>query len=298
MAALLPAWLAQAGTSTAMSPAFTVDLQSLVGGLAVSGRVLAAATRQPLSGASVSLAGQNTSTAANGTFSLANVSLASGNTLTVSKSGFMTDTESPNIPAGSKSITLPDILLQATATGKPVVTKVEPGLKGLFLSGASLNNDFTASVNWNGLSPGYVRFYGNAVQIADKTGSGPDYVCTIDMAGASFRPAFDAHANQVKVVAVSSTGQASDPFLAYLGILPMPDPLKLLTGQGWPFTTYLDGHVGLDFDFPNPPIKAVLDLPIIGRYGFEFAANGSFDYTVTDGDWEAAIGLGAEGKQG
>ncbi len=147
---------------------------------------MGAAKRQLLSGASVLLAGQNTTTAGDGTFSLANISLASGNTLTVSKSGFVTHTGTPNILAGSKSVPL-DILLQAAVTGRPVVTSVEPGLKGLFLSGVSLNNDFTASVNWNGLTPGYVRFYANDVQIADKTGSGPDYVCTMDMAGAGFR---------------------------------------------------------------------------------------------------------------
>ena len=50
VAALLPAWMAQADSSTATSPVFTVDLQSLAGGLTVNGRVLAAATRQPLSG--------------------------------------------------------------------------------------------------------------------------------------------------------------------------------------------------------------------------------------------------------
>jgi hypothetical protein len=283
----------------AASAQFVVDLRGLTGGLTVSGRVLAAATRQPLSGASVSLAGQNTSTAGDGKFSLANISLASGNTLTASESGFVTHTGTLSVPAGSKTVTSADILLQAAVTGKPVVTKVEPGLQGLFLSGASLSNDFTASVNWNGLSPGYVRFFANDAQVGgDQTGSGPDYVCTIDMAGASFRPAFDPFANKVKVIAVSSGGQASDSFLAYLRILPVPDPLKLLTGQGWPFTTYLDGHVALDFDFPDPPIKAVLNLPVIGRYGFEFAANASFDYTVTDGDWEAAFGVGAEGKQG
>ena len=77
-----------AATSSAMSPVFTVDLQSLAGGLTVSGRVLAAATRQPLSGASVSLAGQNATTAGDGTFSLASISLANGNTLTVSSGGF------------------------------------------------------------------------------------------------------------------------------------------------------------------------------------------------------------------
>ncbi len=289
---------ARADTSTASSATFTVDLQSLAGGLAVNGRVRAAQGGAAISGAAVSLAGQNTTTAGDGTFALSGVVLASGNTLTVSKAGYVTRTETASVPAGTKSITLPDIMLQAATAGRPVVTKVEPRLKGLFLSGASLNNDFTASVNWNGLSPGYVRFFANDLQVADKTGSGPDYVCTIDMAGASFSPAFNPYANKVRVVAVSSTGAASDPFLAYVGLVPLPDPLKLLTAQRWPFTTYVEGHVALDFEFPDPPIKADLDLPVIGRYGFEFAANASFDYTVTDGDWEAAFGFGAEGKQG
>jgi formylglycine-generating enzyme len=189
---VLPAW---AATSSADSNVTAVDTRDNT--LTVSGRVRAAADAEAISGAAVSLGGQNTTTAGDGTFTLSGVALASGNTLSVSKSGFMTDTETPSIPAGSKSITLGDILLQAAVTGKPVVTKVEPGLKGLFLSGASLNNDFTASVNWNGLSPGYVRFYANDAQIADKTGSGPDYVCAIDMAGASFRPAFDVSANKM-----------------------------------------------------------------------------------------------------
>lgn len=289
-------WNARAATSSAQSNVATVDTRDSV--IAVSGRVLAAATRAPISGAAVSLAGQNTTTAGDGTFALSGIVLASGNTLTVSKAGYVTRTETASLPAGSKSITLPDIMLQAAATGRPVVTKVEPGLKGLFLSGASLNNEFTASVNWNGLSPGYVRFFANDLQVGDKTGSGPDYICTIDMAGGAFRPAFDPYANRVRVVAVSITGEASDPFLAYVGLLPLPAPLKLLKAQQWPFTTYVEGHVALDFAFPDPPIKAVLDLPVIGRYGFEFAANASFDYTVADGDWEAAFGVGAEGKQG
>ena len=149
---------AHAATSSAMSPVFTVDLQSLAGGLTVSGRVRAAATRQPLSGASVSLAGQNTTTAGDGTFSLVNISLAIGNTLTVSKSGFVTDTETPNVPPGSKSITLPDVLLQAAGGNLPVVTGLKPKYDGIFLSLASIMNDYTASVNWNGHTPSSAEF--------------------------------------------------------------------------------------------------------------------------------------------
>ena len=287
---------ANGDSSTGLSSVFTVDLSSAT--ITVSGRVLDAKNRAPVSAATVTLAGQTTSSSGAGLFSFDSVSLTSGNTLTVSKSGYMTATEAPSVPAGSKSVTMPDILLQAAVANKPVVTRVESRLKGIFLSGASMNNDFTASVNWNGLSPGYVRFYANEAQVADQTGSGPDYVCTIDMAGASFHPAYSVSANSVKVVAVSGGGQASAPYVAYVGILPLPDAIKLLAGQNWPFTTYLDGHIGVDYDFPNPPISAVLNLPIIGRYGFEIAGNGSFDYTVTDGDWEAAVGVGAEGTQG
>ena len=182
---------------------------------------------------------------------------------------------------------------------KPVVTKVEPRLKGLFLSGVPLNNDFTASVNWNGLTPGFVRFSVNGVQVSDQTGGGAGVCLHHEHGERPFRPGFDAFGNQITVQAFSSSEQMSDPVSAYVGILPMPDPIKLVMAQGWPFDTYLEGHVGLIFpNLPNPPIKAVLTFPVIGRLGFEVAANASFDYTVTDGDWEAALGVGAEGKQG
>jgi hypothetical protein len=59
-----------------------------------------------------------------------------------------------------------------------------------------------------------------------------------------------------------------------------------------------EAHVAVDFDFPRPPIRQVLDLPVIGKFGFDVAANASFDYTVTDGDWEVALGVGAEGEKG
>jgi len=267
--------------------------------ISVSGRVLVAATRAPLGGATVSLAGQNTSSSGAGQFSFPSVSLSSGNTLAVSNAGFATYTGTVPAPAGATAVTMPDILLSVMPVGsKPVVTKVEPELKGLFLSGVTLNNDFTASVNWNGVTPDYVRFWVNGTQVADETGSGPEYVASLNMGSSPFSPSFNTAGNRVTVQAIGNGGEMSAPFNVYVGILPMPDPIKLVTGQGWPFTTFLDGHLGLDYDFPNPPIDAVLTFPVIGRFGFEVAANASFDYTVTDGEWEAAFGVGAEGTQG
>lgn len=286
------------GTATGTSSGFTVDLAALTRGIAVSGRVLDAASRAPVSGAAVSLAGQNTSSSGAGLFSFASVS-SSGSTLTVSKSGYATYTGTVPVPAGASSVTLPDILLPAAPVGnKPVVTKVEPRLTGLFLSGVTLNNDFIASVDWNGVTPGYVRFSVNGTQVSNQTGNGLEYVASLNMGSSPFSPSFNAAGNRVTVQAVGNGGEMSNPFDLSVGILPLPDPIKLVMGQGFPFTTYLEGHIGLDFELPNPPVEAVLNLPVIGKFGFAMAANASFDYTITDGAWEAAIGVGAEGDQG
>ena len=290
---------AQAATSSADSNATTVDTRDNLP--TVSGRVLDATSRLPVNATSVTLAGQSTSSSASGQFSIASVALNNGNTLMVSKTGYASYSGVAPIPAGAKSVTLPDVLLQAITAGnsnKPIVTKVEPRLKGLFLSGVTMNNDFTASVNWNGLTPGYVRFLVNGSQVADVTGSGPEYVRTMNMGAAPFQSSGSGVGNQVTVLAVSSGGQISAPVNMFVGVLPLPDPIKALTGQSFPFTTYLDGQVGIDADFPKPPLAAQLNLPVIGRFGFELAGNFSFDYTVTDGDWETSLGIGAESKQG
>ena len=195
---------AQAATSSADSNATTVDTRDNLP--TVSGRVLDATSRLPVNATSVTLAGQSTSSSVAGQFSFASVSLNNGNTLMVSKTGYASYSGVAPIPAGAKSVTLPDVLLQAITAGnsnKPIVTKVEPRLKGLFLSGVTMNNDFTASVNWNGLTPGYVRFLVNGSQVADVTGGGPEYVRTMNMGAAPFQPSFSAIGNQITVLAVS-----------------------------------------------------------------------------------------------
>lgn len=267
----------------------------------VNGRVLDSTNHLPLAGATVTLGSQSTTSSASGQYAFTNVSQGNATDFSVSKSGYATHIGTVDIPWEASVFTLPDIFLVAITeanSNKPIVTAVEPSLKGLFLSGVSLNNDFKASVNWNGLSPGYVRFAVNGVTVQNKNGSGPEYSATLNMGSAPFQPSFDNAGNEITAQAFASSGETSEPYPVYAGILPLPDPLKFLTSQGWPFTTYLDGHLGLDYDWPNPPWKANLTLPVLGRFGFEMAFNGSFDYTVTDGDWEAAFGFGAEGKKG
>jgi len=103
---MLPA--AQAATGFGDSPVFAVDFRNLTGGLAVRGRVLDGSSHQPLTGVSVSLAGQNTPTLADGSYSFANVSQASGNTLNASLTGYLMDSLVVTPPSGASLVTLPD----------------------------------------------------------------------------------------------------------------------------------------------------------------------------------------------
>jgi hypothetical protein len=290
---------AEAGTSTATSPVFTVDLQSLTGGLTVNGRVLAAATGQPLSGASVSLAGQNTSTAGDGTFSLANISLASGNTLTVSQSGFVTDTETPSIPAGSKSITLADVLLQAANGSLPVVTGLKPKYDGIFLSLASILNDYTASVNWNGHTPSSAEFYVNGVLVQTVTATGSGATATLDMAS-GFTGSLTAGANKVGVIAVSSDGARSAPFEQRVVVIPAPAIVSAGVGVLAPFQFLPGNDPALSFDmmFPDKdiPAEALQEIPFLGKFGWNFAVGGGFEYSLNSGEWQAHIGIQPYGR--
>ena len=146
---------AHAATSSAESNLTAVDTRD--NPLAVSGRVLHGVTHNPLSGAAVSLAGVNAITAGDGGFLLTNIVLANGNVLAATKAGFVTNRQTVAAPAGAKTVTLDDLLLSPT-NGRPVITGIDPKFNGLFLAGVSLQNEYTASVDWGGRTPSRVEF--------------------------------------------------------------------------------------------------------------------------------------------
>jgi hypothetical protein len=279
-----------AATSSAVSPAFTVDLQMTV---TVKGRVLSAANRAPLVGVTVTLAGLQTTTDGQGTFSLPNAPLASGNQLTASKTGYAQYVAPVPAPPGAVLVTLPDILLHS-GTG-PIVTSLTPRYDGIFIADVPVQNTYTATVNWNGTTPGTVRFLWNGSPLQQQTGAGPDYSCLVEMSTA-FRPALRANANYLEVVAASAGGTSSSPYRHPVAVIPMPPALAALLFVVDPSDD--DVSVNVDFSIPEPGFSFVLDLPVIGKFGAEVAANACFDYTVSDGDWEAAFGVGAGGRQG
>jgi hypothetical protein len=279
---LLLAATADAATSTGVSPTLTVDLR--VGGIAVSGRVLDAASRAPLSGATVTLAGQNTSSSGAGLFSFASVSLSSGNPLAVSKSSYATYTGTVPVPAGSTAVTMPDVALSATTGGvKPVVAGIQAEHQGLFLGGIALLNDFTATVDWQGRTPSKIYFYVNGALAATKTTSGTEATATLDM-GAGFSPNFSHGANKLKVVAEDAVGIKSDAYEMPVRVIPLP---PLLTGLPASILGADNATYSFDVTYPSDkyPVKALQTIPFLGDFGWDLQFIGGYEYALDSGEW-------------
>ena len=283
-------------TVTKISAPFTVDFLGLQGGLTVRGRVLDAESRQPLAGVAVFLGSSIYATVDDGRFSFTNVALSADNILTANRIGYATHLEELVASPGSKEVVVQDIRLPQT-NAYPVVSRLSSKYEGIFLGGIPMHNAYIAHVNWNGATAGKVQFFANEKFLAEVTGEGPSYSCEVDMSSA-FQPTLRAGVNTLRVVAIASGGMSSLPMTRNVVIVPLPPATVQLLP--W-FSVYKDEseiHAAVDLDFPEPPIKSKIDLPVIGKFGLEIAANASFDYTVTDGDWEAALGVGAEIKQG
>ena len=263
--------------------------------LTARGRVLDAATRLPVSGASVTLAGQNASTATDGRYALANVALASGNTLTASKTGYATHTEDLAPAAGTKELALDDILLQPPGFK---VTKLTAQYDGLFLEGVPLENAFAALVDWNGATPGHVEFLVNGVLRESVTANGNQVFAMINM-GTGFKGAFRRDANRVEAVAVDSDGNRTEAFSCEVSVIPLPGALLgPVRDAAYGIFGNSDLVFSFDVQFPNEdiPSSALKDIPFIGRFGAQMAVGGGAEYALRTGEWNAHAGVAPSGK--
>ena len=275
--------------SAVASASFTINQSSI--GLAVKGRVLDATLHQTLNGVSVSLAGQNTTTLPDGTFSIANVSLANGNILNVSMSGYMTADLTITPPTGASIFTVPDVLLQITASAnQPVVTSLNSTLVPVFISGLPITNDFTATVNWNNSTSGTVIFYANNLPIRYLSGAGPTY--TVQLDSHYFNPSLADGGNTLSVVAQNSLGTTSAPSSVFIYDVLYPQTLELVF-QPTIFLTITPTTISADAIWPNPAIGIpTLTIPVVNwNFGLNFQVNPHFQYDFKDSDWTIGISV-------
>ena len=282
-----------AETASTLTNTITLDTRG-AGDLSVTGRVLNSQTNAALAGATVTLAGLSTTSASNGTFTLAGVSLTSGTTLTASASGFLSQTRTVSAASGVKAVSVGDIAL-APSTNMPVVEIVKPDVDGIFISGFGLLPNLKATVNWNGNTPGQVQFLVNGTVFGNLTGSGPNYTASLDIDNA-LGGTTRITGNTITVTAIAQeAGKSSAPYELRMAVVPVPAGLRAVVNSGL-YQKFGPDQVGFDFELSNH--KYDVTLPLVGKFGFEWGANASFDYTIKDGAWEAAVGFGAEGKKG
>ncbi len=273
----------------------------LDGSYALSGMVRNGQTQAILSGVTIVVAGQTVQTDSTGAYSFAAINPAFGSILTASKTGFATYNGDLALPSGGKAL-IRDISLFPLNGSNPVVTSVDGTYKsvsaeGLFISGWSLPIEYTAKVDWQGRTPGTLDFYANQMLIGSATATSSGGTQTVDM-GQVFEGSLVAGANQIRVIARANDGAASIAYSKPVSVLSLPPALSPYMNLSQTLAGLGDVDLALDYSFPDPGLKQVITLPLFGKYGFEFAANASFDYTLTNGDWEAEFGVGAEGKQG
>lgn len=271
------------------------------GQYSLTGKIRDRTTRQAISGVTVTVGQQSTQTNAQGDYSLAGINPSTGPTLSASKPGYATCTTQLTPPASGTQITK-DLELTASDGSKPVVTKVEGRYNGVFVEGMLLAGwstpiDYKVAVDWQGEEPGTLQFYANSTLLQTVTADPTGGSATIDVPQV-FQGTLVPGANALRVIAVNSQGMASEPYARPVTVLPLPSWLTAFLAQKQTLVGPEDITLAIDFDIPTPPMKTVLTLPVLGKFGVEVAVNVSIDYTLSDGDFELAIGPKAEGTQG
>jgi uncharacterized protein (TIGR03437 family) len=252
----------------------------------LEGRVRDLLTSQPIEGALVSAATQTSRTNSRGEFYLSGLRAESAPTIKVTKPPYATYEKPLVINSASRRVVLDDIWLRLSGSGnKPIVTSVDVEAGKLFLGGVPLYREYTATVAWNG-SPGTVRFEVNDSVAAEVRG---------DANGAKARIRLDfslSLALRVKVVAKNGEGVSSDPFEKTVYATPFPSTLVPFRAALWIEEDGNDIVYVLDFNVKGP--QKTLQIPILGKFGGEFSANGHFDYRNSDGAFRVALGAGPD----
>ena len=109
-----------------------------------------------------------------------------------------------------------------------------------------LCNEYGATVNWNGATPGSVNFYANDQLVGTVTGAGPDYTCEVNV-GTSFVPSLRVAANTLRVAARSTGGVGSDTLVKQILVIPLPNATLQLLPWFQLYTSDQEVQAAVDF---------------------------------------------------
>lgn len=280
---------------------FVIDFASSQN-VQVRGKVRDATSRAPVSGAQIGLDGQSTSTGSDGSFVLSGIDLLADHSLLAQKTGYAASEVNVVAALGAKQIVIPDILLRPSgtiSTNEPGITSLSLNPSGLLLSNLPIPMFCVAKIDWNGLPPGPVRFFAGNLPIGEVSGvTNPASIITMPYLLTAVSPLLGDKGNSIGVEAESATGVRSARLYEPFAYLPLPQwSMQLLP---WLEIQQSGDEVVIacDVEIPPVPINSKVSLGPLGQFGCDLGANLSFDYTVTDGDWEIELGLSENFKRG
>jgi CARDB len=292
-----------AGSLTVTSNDFTLDTRG-DGNLAITGRVVSRTTQLPLAGATLQIGTRSITSAADGSFRLNNI--ANGE-LNVALTQYLPISRTINASAGTLELGLGNIELHPDTTD-PVVDQASPDVDGMIISGFKVQTPIRINVEWGTGTPGQVIVRRNSTVapfsavIATFTGPGPSYLTPIIDIDSNFAASFDPKVNTITIEAINSLGVRSALETLKMSVIPLPANLANLKPTapnavlqfppvqipGQPAKPL--NHLGFEYGSFEESVK--IKVPELGNYGFSFGCGGSFDYTISDGNWENAFIVG------
>lgn len=314
------------GTLTSTSPAATVDTRG-DGPLKVFGYVINKLTGRPyiplagsppikvtLGNRSTDVRFSDTNAQMIGRFDLTNC--APGR-LTVSHPLFVVYEKDVEAPPSGQLIYMPDLGLTPD-TDPPVVHQIfmtqAGGVigakdRGIALAGFGVKSSASIDMNWGKARRTGVFAAGDQLNVY--LNANPRATAEELLAGAKafqtvsgytainfktamidydklFKPGTQEGLNNITVIAKNELGQWSLPEVKPIYFLPLPSIIDKLAPAKGSTGRKVFSNDQLGFDFGTFDLKKVIDYPVIGKWGVEFSTSGSFDYTMSDGNWELA----------
>ena len=264
-----------AGSSWADSNVFSIVT---AGPGDLMGTVRDQVTGNPIAGATVAASGQPAvQTGPQGEFGFAGIQ-AGEVTLTVTASGYCAVVET--VWMREFSATNADIIMTPAAGYGICAVRGRycgPDKRVFYLNGSNLAETFTASINWEGHTPSYVRWITPLGEYQTPCSSG--------IATRSFNMGTDFGAGGwLEVIAVAGDGAPTAEYLAHFKVIPVPPGIMsgLLYAVPW-MNTLQYKTLKLDVDptrFDDGVEDGIIpdDMPLFGRKAFKFAR--SFDFSA------------------
>jgi antitoxin component YwqK of YwqJK toxin-antitoxin module len=183
----------------------------------VRGRVTDRETGSPIANAVISAKGEASTTSdSNGLYSF---TLPAGDTykISVSKEGYYSRSGTANLKnAQYKRM---NAALKKVAA-RPAITAVESRYGKFFIEGVPLTNEYKVLVDWNGETPGVVKFAVNG-KVSEVVAAGNEITKSFNM-GTEFKAGLQYLTNNLQIMAVSKPGTRSQTERLHPIVIPLP----------------------------------------------------------------------------